>query len=51
MSSITPQILLRAYAAGIFPMAESAEDNALYWNFVVVTWLPLYACLYWIPRL
>jgi len=31
MSSITPQILLRAYAAGIFPMAESAEDNALYW--------------------
>lgn len=28
---ITPQILLRAYAAGIFPMAESAEDNALYW--------------------
>jgi leucyl/phenylalanyl-tRNA--protein transferase len=30
-STITPQILLRAYAAGIFPMAESAEDNALYW--------------------
>lgn len=26
-------------------------DNALYWNFVVVTWLPLYACLYWVPRL
>jgi leucyl/phenylalanyl-tRNA--protein transferase len=31
MSIITPQILLRAYAAGVFPMAESAEDNALYW--------------------
>lgn len=31
MSSITPQVLLRAYAAGVFPMAESAEDNALYW--------------------
>ena len=31
MSTITPQILLKAYAAGIFPMAESAEDNALYW--------------------
>jgi leucyl/phenylalanyl-tRNA--protein transferase len=29
--TITPQILLKAYAAGIFPMAESAEDNALYW--------------------
>jgi leucyl/phenylalanyl-tRNA---protein transferase len=31
MTTITPQILLKAYAAGIFPMAESAEDNALYW--------------------
>jgi len=31
MTAITPQILLRAYAAGVFPMAESAEDNALYW--------------------
>ena len=31
MSTITPQILLRAYAAGVFPMAESAQDNALYW--------------------
>jgi len=31
MSTITPQILLKAYAAGIFPMAESAEDTALYW--------------------
>jgi heme/copper-type cytochrome/quinol oxidase subunit 3 len=27
------------------------EDNAMYWNFVVLTWLPLYACLYWVPRL
>jgi heme/copper-type cytochrome/quinol oxidase subunit 3 len=25
-------------------------DNALYWNFVVLTWLPIYACIYWIPR-
>src|SRR5262245_32923298 len=31
MIEITPQVLLKAYAAGIFPMAESAEDNALYW--------------------
>jgi leucyl/phenylalanyl-tRNA---protein transferase len=29
--NITPQILLRAYAAGLFPMGESAEDNVLYW--------------------
>ncbi len=31
MSAITPEILLQAYAAGIFPMAEKAEDTALYW--------------------
>lgn len=28
---ITPEILLRAYAAGIFPMAESADDPNLFW--------------------
>ncbi|NOJ42181.1 cytochrome c oxidase subunit 3 [Bradyrhizobium australiense] len=27
------------------------QDNAMYWNFVVVTWLPIYGCIYWIPRL
>lgn len=26
------------------------QDNAMYWNFVVVTWLPIYVCIYWIPR-
>lgn len=28
---ITPQVLLKAYACGIFPMAESADDPQLYW--------------------
>jgi leucyl/phenylalanyl-tRNA---protein transferase len=28
---ITPQMLLRAYALGIFPMAESAEDEEIFW--------------------
>jgi leucyl/phenylalanyl-tRNA--protein transferase len=28
---VTPDILLRAYAAGIFPMAESADDPGLHW--------------------
>ncbi len=28
---ITPQVLLKAYACGIFPMAESAADSTLYW--------------------
>jgi heme/copper-type cytochrome/quinol oxidase subunit 3 len=27
------------------------QDNAMYWNFVVVAWLPIYVCIYWIPRL
>lgn len=31
MVDITPQVLLKAYACGIFPMAESADDAALYW--------------------
>ncbi len=31
MFEITPQMLLRAYACGIFPMAESADDPQLYW--------------------
>jgi len=28
---ITPEVLLRAYACGIFPMAESADDPTLFW--------------------
>ncbi len=28
---LTPELLLRIYAAGIFPMAEDADDPALHW--------------------
>lgn len=28
---ITPQVLLKAYALGIFPMSESADDPGLFW--------------------
>ncbi len=28
---ITPQVLLKAYSCGIFPMAESADDPGLFW--------------------
>jgi leucyl/phenylalanyl-tRNA--protein transferase len=28
---ITPEILLKAYAAGIFPMAEDEDDPTLFW--------------------
>jgi leucyl/phenylalanyl-tRNA---protein transferase len=29
--AITPHLLLRAYSIGLFPMAESAEDDQLFW--------------------
>ena len=25
-------------------------ENAMYWNFVVLAWLPVYAIIYWVPR-
>ncbi len=28
---ITPEVLLKAYSCGIFPMAESADDPQLFW--------------------
>lgn len=28
---VTPQLLLNAYASGIFPMADSRDDNELFW--------------------
>ena len=30
-AEITPEVLLRAYACGIFPMAESADDPTRFW--------------------
>ena len=30
-AGLTAELLLRAYAAGIFPMAESADDPELFW--------------------
>jgi cytochrome c oxidase subunit 3 len=27
------------------------QDNAMYWHFVVLTWLPVYFCIYFLPRL
>jgi len=31
MESIDPDILLQAYAVGVFPMGESADSETLYW--------------------
>ena len=27
------------------------SENAFYWYFVVVVWLPLYVVIYWVPRM
>ena len=31
MVTLSPQMLLRAYALGVFPMAESRNDPEIYW--------------------
>jgi leucyl/phenylalanyl-tRNA---protein transferase len=31
MSLLTPDLLLRAYAGGVFPMAENADDEDIFW--------------------
>ena len=30
---------------------SDVSDNATYWNFVIVSWLPIYVLIYWVPRL
>jgi cytochrome c oxidase subunit III len=30
---------------------NDVSDNAFYWYFVVLSWLPIYFIIYWIPRL
>ncbi|MHB1219024.1 MAG: leucyl/phenylalanyl-tRNA--protein transferase [Alphaproteobacteria bacterium] len=31
MNAVTPELLLQAYAVGLFPMAETRDDDSLYW--------------------
>ena len=30
---------------------NDVADNAFYWDFVVLSWLPIYFVIYWVPRL
>jgi heme/copper-type cytochrome/quinol oxidase subunit 3 len=30
---------------------SDVSDNAFYWDFVILTWLPIYFLIYWVPRL
>jgi len=27
-----------------------ASENAGYWNFVILAWIPIYLVIYWAPR-
>ena len=41
---------LYTHAVGEDQFAD-VEDNANYWTFVVLAWLPIYGMIYWLPRL
>ena len=28
----------------------NVQDNTVYWNFIVVAWLPVYGCIYLLSR-
>lgn len=30
---------------------SDVNDNAVYWDFVVISWLPIYFLIYWFPRM
>jgi heme/copper-type cytochrome/quinol oxidase subunit 3 len=30
---------------------SDVTDNAMYWHFVWLTWLPIYVLIYWVPRM
>jgi cytochrome c oxidase subunit III len=29
---------------------SDVEDNGVYWDFVVLSWMPMYLLIYWVPR-
>lgn len=45
-------VLLALVAGGPFEAKRHVDvaENALYWVFVVLSWLPIYAVIYWVPR-
>jgi hypothetical protein len=30
---------------------SDVSDNAFYWDSVIVSWLPIYVLIHWVPRL
>jgi cytochrome c oxidase subunit III len=30
---------------------EDVDENAIYWRYVWLLWIPIYFMIYWVPRL
>jgi cytochrome c oxidase subunit III len=48
-TGVLTELMFTHHAKGR-PFVDVSE-NAFYWYFVVLVWLPLYAVVYWFPRL
>jgi len=50
IDTVVQAVWLHTHEIGDDQYAD-VEDNANYWSFVVYAWLPIYALVYWFPRL
>ncbi|MBV9246564.1 MAG: cytochrome C oxidase subunit III, partial [Methylobacteriaceae bacterium] len=48
-SVVLAELMFTAHGRG--KRFSDVSDNAFYWYFVILTWLPLYLLLYFVPRL
>lgn len=49
--SVVLTVLLFTHHAKNPTRLVDVSENAFYWYFVVISWIPIYAVLYWAPRL
>jgi cytochrome c oxidase subunit III len=49
--TIVLAVLMFTPHGGVPKRFTDISDNAFYWHFVVLSWLPLYFVLYWLPRI
>jgi cytochrome c oxidase subunit III len=47
-SIVLAVLIFRGYTSG--KRLVDVSENAVYWYFVVVAWLPIYGLIYWAPR-
>jgi Heme/copper-type cytochrome/quinol oxidase, subunit 3 len=51
MDSIVLTVLMFTHHGEKPRRMVDVSENSFYWYFVVISWLPIYGCLYWAPRL